>query len=198
MADFGSTSLSRLEGVKLITLYRAVAMAEYVTRHGGDIGIPDYGGLRTMEQQAQLLKWEQDSVARGEKPYAVHTPNRFAAHTTGDAFDVRVNVAMDGLTVEETYKAMADFAPTLGLTAGYYFKTVPPDPFHFENKDRSLYDAPADVGVDPVPATPDGTPVDAEGAPMDTPSTGAASVPAITAVAIVGLILLAWWKSRHA
>jgi hypothetical protein len=155
MAAFGSVSLANLGAVKPITAYRANEMAAYVTAHGGDIGIPAYGGLRTMAQQAQLLKWEQDSVAAGGAPYAVHAPNASAAHTTGDAFDVKVNTPMDGLTVDQTYLAMAQYAPTLGLTAGYFFKSVPSDPYHFENTDRSLNAAPNTAGS--TPATPDGT-----------------------------------------
>ena len=157
MSAFGSVSLANLGAVKPITAYRATEMAAYVTAHGGDIGIPEYGGLRTMAQQAQLLQWEKDSVAAGGAPYPVATPNANATHTTGDAFDVKVNVPMNGLSVDQTYLAMAQYAPTLGLTPGYFFHGGPPnpgsDPFHFENANRGDYAAPFAAG--PTPATPD-------------------------------------------
>lgn len=153
MAPFGAASLANLAGVKPITAYRAGQMAAYVTAHGGDIGIPADGGKRTLARQAQLVQYEQDSVAAGDPAYAVHSASATAPHVTGDAFDVRVNTPMNGLTVDQTYLAMAQYAPTLGLIAGYFFKSVPSDPFHFENKNRNDY------------AAPDGSAVDAGGAP---------------------------------
>lgn len=196
MADFGARSLATLDGVppavvrdgavKPITRARAVALAEYVTRHGGDIGVSDYGGRRSLATQTQLYQWRADSIAKNDNPdtavvegaYPVAKPSATAPHVTGDAFDVHVIKPMTGLDVEQTYRAMAVFAPTLGLKAGYFFST--PDIFHFENADRPASDAPVSPGeVLEVFSTDDAT-----------GSSGSTPWPVVVALALLAVFLL--------
>lgn len=136
MAALSSLSLSMLDGVKPITRSRAIQLAEEVTRRGGDIGIDRIKQLRTPEFQAQLVKWRDDSVATGGAYYPV-APVGSSNHETGDAFDVDWNRAPAGVSMAVFQKQIADFAPSIGLRAGYYFGGGPPsrksDPFHFEN-----------------------------------------------------------------
>ncbi len=156
MAPLGTTSLSRLVGVKSQTRDRAIMLAEYATQIGGDVGIAEYGGFRDAATQAQLVKWRDDSVAAGGPFYAVAPPGH-SAHETGDAFDLQWNDAPDGWTMAQFQKELADYAPELGLRAGYYFHGGPPnkgaDPNHFENATIE-----PDTGVEGVtPAEPSGS-----------------------------------------
>ena len=206
MSAFSADSLRHLGQVKPITAARAVAMEQYVTAHGGDIFIPADGGLRTMARQAELARFRDDSVAAGGAYYAVHSPNKNARHTTGDAFDVHVLTPMDGMSVSETYHAMAVYAPTLGLKAGYFFGGGPPsqraDPFHFENLDPSVYDAPpmpdggggdapasdGSLASDSLPPSPDAGPV--SWLELDPGAT-------IGLAAIVGVVVMLWLRKRN-
>lgn len=179
MAELGATSLGRLEGVKPATLARANALARLATQHGFDIGIAEYGGLRDLATQQQLLKWEQDSVAAGGKPYAVATPGK-SKHETGDAFDIFIDVLPSTFPDKEAgYKFLADLAPSLGLRAGYYFSRK--DEFHFENVDGSS------AGLDTGLMDDTGDVTDDEGTVI-VPS-GFTTVGVIAALVIAGVIL---------
>lgn len=211
MSEFGAVSLANLSGVKPITAYRAVQLAAYVTAHGGDIRIPSYGGLRTMAEQQQLVQWELDSVAAGNAPYAVHAANVNATHTTGDAFDIYVLTAMNGLTVAETYRVIAVYANALELKAGYFYGGGPPsvksDPYHFENINRNLYEAPTGGGSGAaptsdaasggsLPSSPDGT----AGPPGAALASWLEVDPgvAIGFAAVLGVLTLLWFRRREA
>lgn len=151
MAALGVVSLARLSGVKEVTRARANALADYLTSIGGDLGIAADGGLRTMARQAELVKYRDDSVAAGGGYYAVHSPNKNARHTTGDAFDIHLYAPADGMTDAETYKTLADYAQEhLNLRAGYYFSGHSQDVFHFENSDAATLSAPTPTGTAPL------------------------------------------------
>lgn len=154
---FGATSMSRLSGALPQTIQAAVALERAVNEAGGDLTVPDYGGFRTFDQQAQLVRWRDEAVARGEPSYAV-APAGSSEHETGRAFDVHVVRPVTGLTADQTYRWMADQAPRFGLRAGYWFGGGPPslrsDPFHFELIAATLPPVTiADVPSEPVSAT---------------------------------------------
>lgn len=96
---------------------------------GFAIDVPSFGGFRSLEDQQQLEQWRADSVKTGKGDYAVARPGT-SKHERGEAFDVRI----PGATGDDPrYKVLADYAPEIGLRAGYYFKTSHGnDPFHFE------------------------------------------------------------------
>lgn len=91
---------------------------------GGD------GGLRTDDRQAELLKYEQDSVAAGGAPYAVAAPGK-SKHAAGAAFDVVITSHLED-SDDAAYRKLADLGKSIGLVPGYYFHSVPSDPYHFE------------------------------------------------------------------
>lgn len=132
---FSAGSLGKLDGVLPETLAGAQALEQYANGLGIDLTIPDYGGFRTYAQQAQLVAWRDESVAKGGAFYAV-APAGSSDHEQGTAFDVQVVSVPSGMTSDQAYQTLADYAPQLGLTAGYYFGGGPPskksDPFHFQ------------------------------------------------------------------
>jgi hypothetical protein len=101
--------------------------------------IPAFGGLRTAADQAQLVAWRDQAVARGEPSYPVAAAGQ-SKHGAGAAFDlkiVRVGTRDTSGTspnkdagLDAAYRQLADRARQAGLTPGYYFPK--PDPFHFE------------------------------------------------------------------
>ena len=195
MAPFGAASLANLAGVKPVTLARANALAAWVTENGGDISVPEFGGLRTLTTQEQLAAYERDSVAAGGAPYAVGAPGH-SKHETGDAFDVQLNTPLTGRSVTDSYKAMADYAYSLTLTPGYYFHSVPSDPYHFENadSDHTTYadgSTVPDASVDTTDSAGDDG-LDVGGADIQTATTtlSAVEVMALLALAVVAILVL--------
>lgn len=128
MAALGTRSLAKLAGVKTQTRDRAIALANYATSIGGDIGV--VSGLRSYAQQAQLYA---DSIAKQNAgiPTLPAAKPGTSAHETGDAFDVSYNIVPDGMTLDDFQRALADYARTIGLTPGYYWNHK--DEVHFQN-----------------------------------------------------------------
>jgi hypothetical protein len=101
--------------------------------------IPAFGGLRTAAEQAQLVKWRDEAVARGEPSYPV-APAGASKHGAGGAFDLRIlrvgardtsRTSPDkDAALDAAYRQLADRADRAGLRAGYFFSRS--DPFHFE------------------------------------------------------------------
>ncbi len=141
MASLGTHSLAVLAGVAPATLAAARALADLASAHGADITITS--GLRTRTHQAQLYADSLANAHAGLPFLPAALPGR-SLHERGAAFDIAVLRPATGLTAEETYKLLADLAPTLGLRPGYYFRTVS-DPVHFELADAAPADAPAPV-----------------------------------------------------
>lgn len=102
--------------------------------------LPAFGGLRTEAEQATLVRWRDEAVARGEPWYPVAAAGS-SKHGVGAAFDVKIVRLASGRDTSRTspdkdaeldraYRALADRAKGAGLVPGYYFART--DPFHFE------------------------------------------------------------------
>ena len=98
-----------------------------VDQAGMAYSIPDYGGVRTAAQQAQLVKWRDEAVAQGEPYYDVAPPD-LTFHGVGAAFDV--NLTKPSNPTDGDYATLAEIAVSVGLRPGYFFSK--PDPYHFE------------------------------------------------------------------
>ena len=98
----------------------------------GDAGytydLPDYAGVRTDAQTAQLIAWRDQAVADGEPTYRV-APAATSYHNRGAAFDIQITTPT-GATSDD-YQAAAEIGQGVGLNPGFYFP-APNDPFHFE------------------------------------------------------------------
>lgn len=110
---------------------------------GFTYSLPDYAGVRTEAQQAQLVAWRDQAVAdaraaavkNGTDPdaaakaayYEVAPPNT-TYHEFGAAFDIQITTP-DNPT-DDDYANAAEIAQGVGLVPGYFFST--PDPFHFQ------------------------------------------------------------------
>ena len=204
---FGTTSMTRLSGVLPETLAAAVELERRFNAAGGDLTIPEYGGFRGNGIQAQLYQWMLDSIAKGTGAYAVAPPGD-SKHERGEAFDARVIRNPSGWSEGQSYKWLADQAPSIGLRAGYYFGGGPPskkaDIFHFELSSRppAVPDYSSDVPTADAPpwSTAVDGPPPVDGLPDDTGGTGPsgfASGTAVIAIAVLGLVgLLAWRRFR--
>lgn len=91
-------------------------------------------GFRTKERQAEL--YAQGRTTAGKVVTNVLYPKSLHCH--GMAFDVCFTGTDPYPTDNFKWKAIADMAVKLGLTAGYYFTNVQDRP-HFEYKDGYLY-----------------------------------------------------------
>jgi hypothetical protein len=89
--------------------------------------LPDYAGVRTAEQQAQLIQWRDEAVAQGEPSYSV-APVGSTFHEYGAAFDITITKPTN--PGDGDYATAAEVGQGVGLRPGYFFS--PPDPFHFE------------------------------------------------------------------
>lgn len=89
--------------------------------------LPEYAGVRTPAQQAQLVQWRDEAVAQGQRWYPVAAPGN-TYHEYGAAFDITITTPANPGDAE--YVLAAEVGTGVGLTAGYFFKR--PDPFHFE------------------------------------------------------------------
>lgn len=138
MAALGAQSLANLAGVKPVTRERAIQLAAIATAHGGDIRI--VSGLRDSTKQAQLFANMLANQAAGVDTLPAAPPGE-SFHETGDAFDIEVLTPLAGMTVEQSYKFLADEAPSIGLKPGLYFHDAQgnpnPDRVHFENADAT-------------------------------------------------------------
>jgi hypothetical protein len=146
---FSNASLAKLNGVDQALIDLIAQLEADFNAIGGDLTVPDYGGFRTYETQAQLVKWRDETVAAGGAYYAV-APAGQSSHETGRAVDVKVVTTPPGMS--DPYRWLADRGRAIGLVAGFYFHGGPPakgsDPFHFE--------LPNSGGPFPVPSLPAG------------------------------------------
>jgi hypothetical protein len=184
MAALGAMSLQNLGNVSPYILERANSLADFATSQGMDISIPAYGGFRSFATQQQLVAWRDAAVAKGSPSYAV-APAGKSNHEDllgdgyGHAFDVKINYHAES-SDDAAYRKLADFAPALGLRAGYYFHKS--DPFHFE--DARMKTNGTSWLLDPTGGTD-------TGAPSSSP-TGAASWLLLLAVAFLGVLFLSF------
>jgi peptidoglycan L-alanyl-D-glutamate endopeptidase CwlK len=96
-----------------------------------DIHVKIIQTLRDAEYQQSLFKIGRSLP--GKKVTNCDGVKKKSAHQSGMAFDI-VPVDKSGKILwndSETFKEIADIGVSLGLRAGYYFKTLPDSP-HFE------------------------------------------------------------------
>ena len=94
--------------------------------------IANFGGARTEQIVAQLIRWRDEAVAAGEKWYRV-SPFKTGKHARGGAFDIRITGTPPGMTKDQAYAVLGRQAPQYGLIWGGTFSS-PSDPFHFESQ----------------------------------------------------------------
>jgi hypothetical protein len=94
--------------------------------------IANFGGARTEQIVAQLLRWRDEAVAQGEPWYRV-SPFKSTKHSRGGAFDIRITTTPKGMTKDAAYRILGMQAPQYGLIWGGTF-SAPSDPFHFESQ----------------------------------------------------------------
>jgi hypothetical protein len=117
----------------LVQAYTTLQQMAAAPPLGIAFGVADYGGLRDEATVEQLQLWEQQAVARGEKPYRV-APYGYTKHEYGGAFDVRIIIGGSG----DPFAELGKLAPRCGLIWGGTW-LVEPDVRHFE------LEAPLDV-----------------------------------------------------
>jgi hypothetical protein len=200
---FGTTSLARLSGAKPELVAALSGLEADFNAQGGDLTVPDFGGFRTYGQQAQLVQWRDDAVARGDAFYAV-APAGTSKHERGEAGDVQIIKSPAGWSEDGAYRWLADRAPAHGLVAGYFFGGGPPsqksDRYHFElgavfPAVPGILDLPDDTSANDVPPwrTDEAGNFPVDGA--DQP-TGAASMVTLATIALVGALAFFWWRTR--
>jgi hypothetical protein len=136
MATLGLTERLRLGVVRPELMTALLELYDAANARGLVLAIAPDGGTRSIATQQQLYA---DSLAagNGQLAYAVATPGH-SRHEYGAAFDVDVIKGggnPDGTGTDDDYKTLADLAPGLGLTAGYYFADRGvglKDPYHFQ------------------------------------------------------------------
>lgn len=94
--------------------------------------IANFGGARTEQIVAQLIRWRDEAVAAGEPFYRV-SPFKVGKHARGGAFDIRITGTPAGMTKDAAYRVLGMQAPQYGLIWGGTF-SEPADPFHFESQ----------------------------------------------------------------
>jgi hypothetical protein len=121
------------------------ALAALMDAAGAQLGltlaVPDDGGTRSVQRQAELYA---DSLAQGggvDTAYAVAQPGH-SRHNYGAAFDVQIVAGGsngDGTGSDGDYEQLATLGEALaltpGLTAGYFFAARGVgkiDPYHFQ------------------------------------------------------------------
>jgi hypothetical protein len=127
-----STSLTRLAGT-LPELQGAAAQlhTRALAELGIDFTIPEYGGLRTEQDQAQLVAWRDEAVARGE-PYYQVAPFGQSRHEQGGAFDALPKGATVGDATDPRLAQLGALGESIGLTWGGRWTGKKYDPWHFE------------------------------------------------------------------
>lgn len=121
MAAPSSAELSRLSGVLPELRMKHDELRRRAEAEGIEFVVPAYGGLRTEADQAQLVAWRDQAVAKGLPWYPV-APFGSSFHERGAAFDVKVTKgSLDRLGV---------LGESLGLRWGGRWTKA--DPFHFE------------------------------------------------------------------
>lgn len=154
---FTPNGLSRLANVLPRLRDRELALRAAAAAKGIEYDFPDYAGLRTPTDTAQLIKWRDEAVAiarrdaeakrraQGGTPVQVKLAGDVAAnrayyrvapadasfHGVGSAFDIRIRKVPPGMTTDQAYKVLGAIAPSIGLRWGGTFSS-PADPFHFE------------------------------------------------------------------
>lgn len=112
-------------------------MRAYATSNGIKYHIANFGGARTEQIVAQLIRWRDEAVAAGEPWYRV-SPFTVGKHARGAAFDIRIDETPEGMTDDEAYAFLGKQAPQFGLIWGGRFRTSASqpaaDPFHFESQ----------------------------------------------------------------
>lgn len=133
MAYLGPAELARVALLRpeLLAKLRQL-MTDAEAALGVKTYIPEYGGLRTVEDQARLVKFRDDTVKAGGTYYAV-APAGHSMHAYGAAFDIKIV----GGGSDAQYKRLGQLGEQLGLRWGGHFgeSTGHPekrDPFHFE------------------------------------------------------------------
>lgn len=94
--------------------------------------VANFGGARTEQIVAQLIRWRDEAVAAGEPFYRV-SPFKSTKHSRGGAFDIRILRTPPGMSKDEAYAVLGREAPKYGLIWGGTF-SAPSDPFHFESQ----------------------------------------------------------------
>jgi hypothetical protein len=106
---------------------KEAAFRDAMDKVGMAYSLPDYAGVRTEAQQAQLVAWRDAAVAQGEPWYPVAPPGS-TYHEYGAAFDITITTPAN--PQDSDYAMAAEVGTGVGLNAGYFFDS--PDPFHFE------------------------------------------------------------------
>jgi hypothetical protein len=127
-----TTSLTRIAGC-LPDLQTAAQQLHdaAVDQLGYGFTVPDYGGLRTLADQQQLVKWRDEAVAAGQ-PYYQVAPYGQSRHEKGGAFDALPDGAKQGDTSDPRLAELGALGESLGLTWGGRWEGKKNDPWHFE------------------------------------------------------------------
>jgi hypothetical protein len=105
--------------------------ARAVAELGFDFTVPEYGGLRTLADQEQLVRWRDEAVAAGGAYYAV-APYGQSRHELGGAFDARPNGAREGDASDPRLAKLGALAESMGLVWGGRWLGKKCDPWHYE------------------------------------------------------------------
>lgn len=127
-----TASLTRIAGClpDLQTAARQLHDAA-VDQLGFGFAIPDYGGLRTLADQQQLVKWRDEAVAAGQ-PYYQVAPYGSSRHERGGAFDALPDGAAQGDTSDPRLAQLGALGESMGLIWGGRWTGKSHDPWHFE------------------------------------------------------------------
>lgn len=125
---------------------RAIAAAK-----GIEYDLPDYAGLRTPADTAQLIKWRNDAVAQARKTaeakrraqggtavqikdagdvaasraYYCVSPFEYGFHGIGGAFDIKIRKTPAGMSATTALSYLGSFASSCGLRWGGTFRDNP-------------------------------------------------------------------------
>lgn len=94
--------------------------------------IAEFGGARTESVVSMLLRWRDEAVARGEPFYRV-SPYKSTYHSRGAAFDIRITKRPAGMSLDDAYRVLGEYAPKIGLVWGGNF-SQPADIYHFQSQ----------------------------------------------------------------
>lgn len=110
---------------------KEVQLRQLAAANGIDYEIPAYGGVRTQADQAQLVKWRDEAVARGEPSYAV-APYGKSFHEVGAAFDTKVTLRPASMSQDAAMRRLGELGESVGLVWGGRWSGKSNDPFHFQ------------------------------------------------------------------
>lgn len=130
MARFGPAEFLRVALVRpeLRELVLRVMAAWELRYPGQKLYVPFNGGYRAEGVQAAIYA---DSTRAGFRA----APPGHSPHEYGAAIDLQIvgtKQDADRDQADPRYRALADIAVAHGLTAGFYFRSGKPDPYHLE------------------------------------------------------------------